>query len=93
MTCDRCSDIHQGQLLGQVSKPCECDCHNCSGSGTNPFTPQIPPFYPLTNTPLCCCPCTRGENYAGDCFCNCHKGLIIWTGGSDIYISCDDKQC
>ena len=27
MSCERCKDIHQGQILGQCHVPCPCDCH------------------------------------------------------------------
>ena len=27
MTCERCSDIHIGQLKGLNKNPCTCNCH------------------------------------------------------------------
>lgn len=27
MPCDKCEDIHLAQFNGQLTKPCECNCH------------------------------------------------------------------
>jgi len=37
MSCDRCSDVHAAQKAGLTRGRCECDCHNCTGSGTFQF--------------------------------------------------------
>ena len=34
MTCDRCYDIHLGQLNGTNCNSCQCDCHLVSDGGT-----------------------------------------------------------
>ena len=28
MTCERCTDIHRGQLFGHSNKSCQCKCHD-----------------------------------------------------------------
>ncbi len=37
MTCNRCENIHEAQKAGKCFDSCRCDCHTCSGSGTQPF--------------------------------------------------------
>ena len=38
--CDKCADIHNAQLEGKTSKPCECDCHK---NTYHPYVPYCPP--------------------------------------------------
>lgn len=35
MTCDRCNDIHCGQLNGNSNKSCQCGCHDKTKSITS----------------------------------------------------------
>lgn len=49
MSCERCSDIHQGQILGSNTKPCECDCHDSNTWTTTDTTGDF-----LLNTNFSC---------------------------------------
>jgi hypothetical protein len=53
MSCDRCVDIHNGQMCGSNNKPCMCDCHG------NSFYPvwcngTIDPTYGIGTTVTTC---------------------------------------
>jgi hypothetical protein len=30
MACERCEEIHRGQMLGLAQSPCGCPCHDAS---------------------------------------------------------------
>ena len=49
--CDKCADIHQAQLDGKSTKPCECKCHEeyrpyVPYCPPDPCCPQFPPYSP-----------------------------------------------
>ncbi len=46
--CGKCADIHNAQLDGKNTKPCECDCHAKMVEPYQPYVPWLPP---------CPCPC------------------------------------
>lgn len=52
--CGKCADIHNAQLDGKNTKPCECDCH---GKYIEPYQPYVP-YIPCTP-----CPCTPQPYY------------------------------
>lgn len=35
MTCERCNDIHIGQITGKVLVPCMCGCHITNSNKTD----------------------------------------------------------
>jgi hypothetical protein len=73
--CGKCADIHNAQLEGKGTKPCECDCHAKIAEPYVPYTPYIPctpcpcPQYPYfyTTTGTKTLPNTTGT------ICEVHK--------------------
>ncbi len=46
--CGKCADIHNAQLDGKNTKPCDCDCHTKVTPDYIPYVPYYPP-----------CPCPQ----------------------------------
>jgi hypothetical protein len=52
--CGKCADIHNAQLDGKTSNPCECGCHEKYTPTYTPIQepccPQFPPYPTWTGT-------------------------------------------
>jgi len=67
--CGKCADIHNAQLDGKNTCPCECDCH------TKIIQPYVPynPYYPP-------CPCPQ---YPQPYYTTITSGSVDPTRGSN----------